>query len=131
LASAHEGVHLWHLHEHQIAERRLCVIGDAHLDESVRQPADPLVTSRVLQIAGNIAHSRISYDSIWTRILPLRTNGGFTTRAACGLPRMSTSTRGPVPAGTRASAIARFMVGEKVPLVTSPTGFGAPSAKMR
>ena len=33
---------------------------------------------------------------------------------------MSTSTRGPVPAGTRASAMARFKVGEKVPLVTSP-----------
>ena len=36
------------------------------------------------------------------RGLPLRTNGGFTTRALSSLPRMSTWTCSPVPAGTRA-----------------------------
>ena len=40
--------------------------------------------------------------------------------AACSLPRISTCTPGAEVIGTRASAMERFKVGEKVPLVTSP-----------
>ena len=61
--------------------------------------------------------------------VPLRTNGGFTMRAACCLPRMSTVTRSPAPGRTRANAIERFKVGEKVPLVTSPSLRSAPLAQ--
>ena len=39
---------------------------------------------------------------------------------------MSTDTRGPVPPGTRARAMERFNVGEKVPLVISPILVAAP-----
>src|SRR5579863_945226 len=53
---------------------------------------------------------------------PCRTNGGLTTLAACNLPRISTCTLGAAVFGTRASAMDRFKVGEKVPLVTSPAG---------
>ncbi len=52
---------------------------------------------------------------------PWRTNGGFTTRAASALPRISTRTSPAVPAGTRASAIERFSVGANPPLVISPS----------
>ena len=46
-------------------------------------------------------------------------------RAACNLPRISTCTLVAAVFGTRASAMERFKVGEKVPLVTSPVGSGA------
>jgi len=53
----------------------------------------------------------------------LRTNGGFTTFAASDLSRTRTFTSAPgaVPRGSRASAIDRASVGEKVPLVISPS----------
>ena len=45
--------------------------------------------------------------------------------AACSLPRISTCTPAAAVFGTRASAMERFKVGEKVPLVTSPAGVAA------
>src|SRR6188508_2401420 len=54
-------------------------------------------------------------------IFPLRTKGGRTTRASSSRPRISTSQRSAVCTGTRARPIERSSVGEKLPLVTSPS----------
>ena len=61
-----------------------------------------------------------------TSTLPLRTNGGFTTRAASALSRTATVTTSPTatPFGSRASAIDLPSVGLKVPLVISPSPCG-------
>ena len=50
-------------------------------------------------------------------------------RAACSLPRISTCTLEAAALGTRASAMERFMVGENVPLVTSPVRGAAESTR--
>src|ERR1022692_1046458 len=81
LARDEASAHLRNFDEHQVPERLLRVIGDAHLHLSAWQPPNPLVTSRVVQITRYLAHSPISFVYTGINILPLRTNGGFTTRA--------------------------------------------------
>ncbi len=50
---------LGHLHEHQVAERMLGVIGDAYLHRAIGQGAQPFVGLRVLEIGGNVAHAAL------------------------------------------------------------------------
>src|SRR5690606_40573204 len=59
------------------------------------------------------------------------TNGGFTTVAGSGSPRPSMATTAPsaTSGGRKASAMPWPSVGEKLPLVTSPTG--SPSTRTR
>src|SRR5690349_340370 len=106
---------LRHVDEHQVTERTLRVIGDAHFDVAVGQGAHPLVRLGVLEIGGNVAHGKCSvWNSQATRTWPLRTKGALTTRALSSLPRMSTCTVAPASRGTRASAMDFSIVGENV-----------------
>ncbi len=70
---------------------------------------------------------RLSRLRLYKRARPKRTNGGFTTRALRSLPRIPPARAAGAAAGTRASAMERSSVGEKVPLVISPAG--APALK--
>ncbi len=47
---------LGHLDEHEIAERTLRMVGDAHFDIAIGECAHPLVRLGVLEIGGNVAH---------------------------------------------------------------------------
>ena len=135
--------------EHRVVARGLCGIGcenaspaqrvasrsaasSAALDvnERLQVPASPRRRVRAVRVRSDGApacFSRRDRDgtdiaqSTLTRTTPL-TNGGFTTRARRRLSRTSTSTTSPAatPAGTRASAIERAIVGLNVPLVTRP-----------
>src|SRR5205823_1264951 len=108
------------LDEHEVAERLLRMIGNADGQRAVRFGTDPFVTGGVPETRRNV-HGLPSVDEM--RIAPLRTNGGFTTLASSALSRTSTRTLvpGAMPIGTRASAMERPKVGEKLPLVTSPS----------
>src|SRR5882762_1773586 len=119
LARLHGTPGLGHLDEHQVPERVLGVIGNADLHRTVGEGPHPFVGAGVLKIGGNGAHDG-PFDQL-TSDLPKRTNGSFTTRAFRSLPRTSTCTAAPVPAGIRANAMERSSVGENVPLVISPS----------
>src|SRR5437762_5265764 len=94
-------------------------ICNADRHRAVGENPHPFVGPGVLKIGGNSAHGG-PFDQL-TSDLPKRTNGGFTTRTFRSLPRTSTCTAAPVPAGTRANAMERSSVGENVPLVISPS----------
>src|SRR4029077_2411976 len=94
LASLDDAARVGDLDEHQVPEGVLGVIGDADLNRAVGECPHPFMRPGVLKISWNGAH-----DVTPTSALPLRTNGGFTTRAFRSLPRMSTCQRPPGPAG--------------------------------
>ena len=47
---------LRHFDEHEVTERTLRMVGDAHFDVAVGECAHPLVRLGVLEIGGNVAH---------------------------------------------------------------------------
>src|SRR4051812_17572066 len=107
------------LYEDHVAQLLLRVVGDADAHGAVRLAAHPLVALGVAQLLRQFHGDAFQV----TRIFPWRTNGALTTRAASSLSRTTTCTVSPtaVPLGRRASAIDLPSVGEKVPLVTSPS----------
>src|SRR4029453_2349433 len=94
------------LDEHQVAQRGLSVVGDSHGNGGVRFGADPFVGFSVLEVLWNVHRSLPGSDHS-TSTVPLRTNGGLTTRAATSLSRIVTCTISPIGTamGNRASAI--------------------------
>src|SRR5215831_20159411 len=124
LAGLHLAANRGRLHEHDVAELLLRVVGDADRHGAVALAAHPFVGLGVAQVGGKFHGASFMLS---TRDLPRRTKTGFTTRAARDLSRTCTCTVAPgaTPRGRRASAMERASVGENVPLVISPA---APSA---
>src|SRR6185503_6816577 len=110
----------------EIAERRLRVVGDADRHRAVRFGTQPFVRVGVFESFRYIHRTlrqQVVGNCEGASTTPWRTNGGLTTRASSMRPRTSTRTLSPssTAAGTRPKAIDCFIVGEKVPLVISPS----------